>query len=251
MAIAPDGRRPRNHDGVSPVGVSADTDSARAEGATPPTRGQRRVQEPGVGTPTPGTHVIEQAIGEIRDHLGALHMLDCSALSLIEEELRWYQARDADAHQLALDATYVTRRENERLEGLRKHAEVAAQAALDNARLYARSLDEIERLRTERDMYMRSGRGEHDRLKRAEELEAENERLQAEVEELSARPDWTAYNALADERDENLEAAYYSVRDRLDEARADVRRLQADYERACKTIADLHVAGYVETEKAE
>jgi hypothetical protein len=177
MAIAPDGRRPRNHDGVSPVGVSADTDSARAEGATPPTRGQRRVQEPGVGTPTPGTHVIEQAIGEIRDHLGALHMLDCSALSLIEEELRWYQARDADAHQLALDATYVTRRENERLEGLRKHAEVAAQAALDNARLYARSLDEIERLRTERDMYMRSGRGEHDRLKRAEELEAENERL--------------------------------------------------------------------------
>jgi hypothetical protein len=220
MAIAPDGRRPRNHDGVSPVGVSADTDSARAEGATPPTRGQRRVQEPGVGTPTPGTHVIEQAIGEIRDHLGALYMLDCSALSLIEEELRWYQARDADAHQLALDATYVTRRENERLEGLRKHAEVAAQAALDNARLYARSLDEIER-------------------------------LQAEVEELSARPDWTAYNALADERDENLEAAYYSVRDRLDEARADVRRLQADYERACKTIADLHVAGYVETEKAE
>jgi hypothetical protein len=111
--------------------------------------------------------------------------------------------------------------------------------------------DEIERLREERDMYMRSGRGEHDRLKRAEELEAENEWLQAEVEELSARPDWTAYNALADVRDENLEAAYYSVRDRLDEARADVRRLQADYERACKTIADLHVAGYVETEKAE
>jgi len=45
-----------------------------------------------------------------------------------------------------------------------------------------------------------------------EDLQAENERLREQVEELSARPDWTAYNA---------------VRDKFEEAAYEVGRLQA------------------------